>query len=73
MMRAALSGNAVPTLPLSMEAGSVHSREQRNIVRNKHIAANEAKREFFSEVRVSTWAIAITIVIGAVALLLYLE
>jgi hypothetical protein len=52
---------------------AVNSQEQRDKVRNKQIAANEAKREFFSEVRVSTWAIALAIVIGALALLLYLK
>ena len=51
----------------------MNSQEQRDKVRNKQIAANEAKREFFSEVRVSTWAIALAIVIGALALLLYLK
>ncbi len=56
-----------------MEAGSVNSQEQRNKARNKQIAANEAKREFFSEVRVSTWAIAVAIVIGVLVVLVYLK
>lgn len=41
--------------------------------RDKQIAANEAKREFFSDVRVSAWAVAVTVVIGVLALLLYLK
>lgn len=56
-----------------MEAGSLNSQEQRNRTRNKQIAANEAKREFFSEVRVSTWAILIAIVVGVLAVLFYLK
>jgi hypothetical protein len=51
----------------------VDGQERQNKARNKQIAANEAKRELFSDVRVSTWAVAITLVIGVLAVLLYLK
>jgi hypothetical protein len=34
--------------------------------RNREIAANEAEREAVSSVRVSTWAIAVTIIVGVI-------
>ena len=34
--------------------------------RNREIAENEAKREIVSNVRVSSWAIVVTIIIGVV-------
>jgi hypothetical protein len=34
--------------------------------RNREIAANEAKREIVSNVRVSSWAIVTTIVVGVI-------
>ena len=34
--------------------------------RNREIAANEAQREAVSNVRVSTWAIAVTVIIGVI-------
>jgi hypothetical protein len=42
------------------------SSDQENRQRNREIADNEAKREMVSNVRVSTWAIAVTIVIGII-------
>jgi len=42
------------------------SSDQHNKQRNREIAENEAKREMVSNVRVSTWAIVITVVIGIV-------
>ena len=43
------------------------SSDQENKQRNRAIAENEAKREMVSNVRVSTWAIAATIVVGVIA------
>lgn len=40
------------------------SDEEKN--RNREIAANEAQREAVSNVRVSTWAIAVTVIIGVI-------
>ena len=40
--------------------------DQDNKQRNREIAANEAKREMVSNVRVSSWAIAATIVAGVI-------
>lgn len=34
--------------------------------RNREIAANEAEREAVSSVRVSTWAIAVTVIAGVI-------
>ena len=34
--------------------------------RNRKIAENEAKREMVSNVRVSTWAVAVTVIIGVI-------
>ena len=42
------------------------SSDQDNKQRNREIAANEAKREMVSNVRVSAWAIVIAIFIGVV-------
>ena len=42
------------------------SSDQENKQRNREIADNEAKREMVSNVRVSTWAITVTIVIGII-------
>ena len=42
------------------------SSDQESRQRNREIAENEAKREIVSNVRVSTWAIAVTIVIGVI-------
>ena len=42
------------------------SSDQENRQRAREIADNEAKREMVSNVRVSTWAIAVTIVIGII-------
>ena len=36
--------------------------------RNREIAANEAKRQMVSNVRVSVWAIAVTIIAGIIVL-----
>jgi hypothetical protein len=35
--------------------------------RNREIAHNEAERQIVSDVRVSTWAIAVAVIIGVVA------
>jgi len=40
--------------------------DQDNKQRNREIAENEAKREMVSNVRVSTWAIITTIVVGLI-------
>jgi hypothetical protein len=42
------------------------SSDQDNKQRNREIAANEAKREMVSNVRVSSWAIAVTVVAGVI-------
>lgn len=42
------------------------SSDQDNKQRNREIAENEAKREMVSNVRVSVWAIAATVIIGVV-------
>jgi hypothetical protein len=42
------------------------SSDQENKDRNREIAANEAQRETVSNVRVSTWAIAVTIIAGVI-------
>ena len=42
------------------------SSDQDNKQRNREIAANEARREVVSNVRVSSWAIVIAIIIGVV-------
>jgi capsule polysaccharide export protein KpsE/RkpR len=42
------------------------SSDQDNRQRNLEIAANEAKREAVSNVRVSSWAIVVTVVIGVI-------
>jgi len=40
------------------------STGQENRDRDREIAENEARREAVSNVRVSTWAIAVTVIIG---------
>ena len=42
------------------------SSDQENKDRNREIAANEAQREAVSSVRVSSWAIGVTVVIGVI-------
>ncbi|MBN8992502.1 MAG: hypothetical protein J0H42_30055 [Rhizobiales bacterium] len=42
------------------------SSDQENRQRNREIAENEAKREMVSNVRVSTWAIVVTVMIGLI-------
>jgi hypothetical protein len=42
------------------------SSDQENKDRNREIAANEAQREAVSSVRVSTWAIAVTVIAGVI-------
>lgn len=42
------------------------SSDQQNRQRNRQIAENEAKREIVSNVRVSTWAIAVTVIAGVI-------
>lgn len=43
------------------------SSEQENKQRNRQIAENEAERQTVSAIRVSTWAIAVAVVIALVA------
>ena len=43
------------------------SSDQENRQRNREVAENEAKREMASSIRVSTWAIAVTIIVGVIA------
>ncbi len=42
------------------------SSDQDNKQRNREIAENEARREMVSNVRVSFWAIATTIIVGVI-------
>ena len=42
------------------------SSDQENRQRNREIAENEAKREIVSNVRVSSWAIAVTVIAGVI-------
>jgi hypothetical protein len=43
------------------------SSEQQNKQRNRAIAENEAERQAVSAVRVSTWAIAVAVIIALLA------
>jgi len=43
------------------------SSDQENKQRNREIADNEARREAVSDVRVSTWAVAIAVIAGVIA------
>lgn len=47
--------------------------EQDNRKRDLKIAENEAKRELKSDVRLTTWAIGITVVVGLVVLAFLLK
>lgn len=47
--------------------------EQDNRKRNLKIAENEAKRELKSDVRLSTWAIGIVVVVGLIVLAVFLK
>ena len=42
------------------------SSDQDDKQRNREIAENEAKREVVSNVRVSVWAIVVTVIIGVI-------
>ena len=42
------------------------SSDQDNRQRNREVAETEAKREMVSNVRVSSWAIAVTIIVGVI-------
>ena len=42
------------------------SSDQKNKQRNREIAENEAERQTVGDVRVSTWAIAVTVIIGVI-------
>ena len=42
------------------------SSDQKNKQRDREIAANEADRQVVGDVRVSTWAIVVTIIIGVI-------
>ncbi len=48
------------------------SQEQDVHDRDVKIAKNEAKREFFSDVRISTWATSVALVLALTALTFYL-
>jgi hypothetical protein len=43
------------------------SSDQENKQRNREIAQNEAERQTIGDIRVSTWAIAVAVVIGLAA------
>jgi hypothetical protein len=43
------------------------SSDQENKQRDREIAENEARREAVSDVRVSTWAVAIAVIAGVIA------
>jgi hypothetical protein len=45
---------------------AMSSSDQENRRRDREIAENEAKREMVSNVRVSSWAIAVTIIAGVI-------
>lgn len=47
--------------------------EHNNRKRDLKIAENEAARELSSDIRLSTWAIGIAVVLGLVALALFLK
>ncbi|MDO8981238.1 MAG: hypothetical protein Q7V17_18610 [Afipia sp.] len=47
--------------------------EQDNRKRNLKIAENEATRELKSDVRLTTWAIGVAVVIGLIVLALFLK
>ena len=42
------------------------SSDQKNKQRDREIAENEAERQMVGDVRVSTWAIVVTIIIGVI-------
>ena len=42
------------------------SSDQENKQRNREIAENEAERQVVGDVRVSTWAIVVTIIVGVI-------
>lgn len=58
-------------LPKSGEA--VSDPEQDNRKRNLKIAENEAARELKSDVRLTTWAIAVAVVVALIVLALFLK
>lgn len=47
-------------------------QQQQNHDRDLKIARNEAKREFFSDVRLSTWATSVAVVLALGVLTVYL-
>jgi len=51
----------------------VSDPEHDNRKRDLKIAENEATREFFSDVRLTTWAIGIAVVVGLVVLAFFLK
>jgi len=51
----------------------VNEPEHDNRKRDLKIAENEATREFTSDVRLSTWAIGIVVVVGLIALAMFLK
>jgi hypothetical protein len=50
----------------------VTDQEQNNKARDLKIAENEASRELASDVRLSSWAIGIAVVLGLAALVFFL-
>ena len=52
--------------PPTERGPAMSSSDQDNKQRNREIAANEAKREMVSNVRVSTWALVTTIIVGVI-------
>ena len=46
-------------------------QQQENHDRDLKVARNEAKREFFSDVRISTWATSLAIVLVLAVLMFY--
>jgi len=65
--RAAI-GRMNPVQRSVMSGGdSVSNSESENKQRDRKIAHNEAKREAVSSVRVSSWAIGVTVIAGVIA------
>ena len=50
----------------------MNDQQQENHDRDQKVARNEAKRELVSDIRLSTWATAIAIVLALIALTFYL-
>ena len=57
--------------PLGSGTTTVDDQQQKNHDRNLKVARNEAKRAFFSDVRISTWATSIAIILVLAVLMFY--